>query len=89
MSETESELAPTTIDELHQSAVYLPGFRQIDELPRFYAHANAAILAITKDTWKLVINEATASSLPVIVSNRCGCAQELVKEGRNGFTFYL
>jgi len=34
MSETESELAPTTIDELHQSAVYLPGFRQIDELPQ-------------------------------------------------------
>lgn len=67
--------------------VYLPGFRQINELPRFYAHADAAILASTKDTWGLVINEAMASSLPVLVSNRCGSAPELVREGANGYTF--
>jgi len=67
--------------------VYLPGFRQINELPRFYAHADAAILASTKDTWGLVINEAMASSLPVLVSNRCGSAPELVREGVNGYTF--
>lgn len=67
--------------------VYLPGFRQINELPRFYAHADAAILASTKDTWGLVINEAMASSLPVLVSNRCGSAPELVCEGANGYTF--
>jgi len=67
--------------------VYLPGFRQISELPRFYAHADAVILASTKDTWGLVINEAMASSLPVLVSNRCGSAHELVREGINGYTF--
>jgi glycosyltransferase involved in cell wall biosynthesis len=33
----------------------------------------------------LVVNEAIASGLPVIVSNRCGCAPELVNG--NGFTF--
>jgi len=31
------------------------------------------------------VNEAIASGLPVIVSNRCGCAPELVNG--NGFTF--
>lgn len=67
--------------------LFLPGFRQINELPRFYAHADAVILASTKDTWGLVINEAMASSLPVLVSNRCGSAPELVKEGVNGHTF--
>ena len=67
--------------------VYLPGFRQISELPRFYAHADAVILASTKDTWGLVINEAMASSLPVLVSNHCGSAPELVREGINGYTF--
>jgi glycosyltransferase involved in cell wall biosynthesis len=28
-----------------------------------------------------------ASGLPVLVSNRCGCARDLVKDGMNGFTF--
>ena len=28
-----------------------------------------------------------ASGLPVLVSNRCGCAPDLVQEGVNGFTF--
>jgi glycosyltransferase involved in cell wall biosynthesis len=31
------------------------------------------------------VNEAIASGLPVIVSDRCGCAPELVRD--NGFTF--
>ena len=33
------------------------------------------------------MNEAMASGLPVLVSNRCGCAPDLVQEGVNGFTF--
>jgi glycosyltransferase involved in cell wall biosynthesis len=28
-----------------------------------------------------------AAGLPVIVSNRCGCAEDLVVEGYNGYTF--
>ena len=28
-----------------------------------------------------------ASGLPVLVSNRCGCARDLVQENINGFTF--
>jgi glycosyltransferase involved in cell wall biosynthesis len=35
----------------------------------------------------VVVNEAMAASLPVIVSNRCGCVPELVHHGDNGFTF--
>jgi glycosyltransferase involved in cell wall biosynthesis len=35
----------------------------------------------------LVVNEAMASGLPVLVSNRCGCASDLVQDGKNGFTF--
>jgi glycosyltransferase involved in cell wall biosynthesis len=67
--------------------VYLPGFRQIGELPRFYAHAGAFVHASTTEQWGLVVNEAMASGLPVLVSNLCGCAPELVVEGINGFTF--
>lgn len=66
--------------------VYLPGFRQIDELPAFYALANSFILPSTTEQWGLVVNEAMASGLPVLVSERCGCASDLVENGRNGFT---
>ena len=67
--------------------VHLVGFRQIDELPAFYALAGAFILPSTTEQWGLVVNEAMASGLPVLVSDRCGCASDLVEDGRNGFTF--
>ena len=65
--------------------VHLPGFKPYDELPVYYALANAFVHASTTEQWGLVVNEAIVSGLPVIVSNRCGCAPELVKG--NGFTF--
>jgi glycosyltransferase involved in cell wall biosynthesis len=65
--------------------VHLPGFKQYDELPVYYALANAFVHASTSEQWGLVVNEAIASGLPVIVSNRCGCVPELVNG--NGFTF--
>ena len=67
------------------SHVHLPGFNPYDELPVYYALANAFVHASTSEQWGLVVNEAIASGLPVIVSNRCGCAPELVNG--NGFTF--
>ena len=35
----------------------------------------------------LVVNEGMASGAPVLVSSRCGCAPDLVREDENGFTF--
>jgi glycosyltransferase involved in cell wall biosynthesis len=70
-----------------QDWVHLPGFKQYDELPVYYGLASAFVHASTTEQWGLVVNEAMASGLPVLVSNRCGCAQDLVREGVNGFTF--
>ena len=67
--------------------VHLPGFKQYPELPAYYGLASAFIHASTTEQWGLVVNEAMASDLPVLVSNRCGCAADLVKDGENGFTF--
>jgi len=76
------------ISDLHlEQHVIMPGFKQYEELPIHYGLANAFIHASTSEQWGLVVNEAMASGLPVIVSNRCGCAPELVEEGINGFTF--
>jgi glycosyltransferase involved in cell wall biosynthesis len=65
--------------------VHLPGFKPYDELPVYYALASAFVHASTTEQWGLVVNEAIASGLPVIVSDRCGCVPEVINS--NGFTF--
>jgi glycosyltransferase involved in cell wall biosynthesis len=67
--------------------VSLPGFVQYDLLPAYYGLARAFVHASLVEQWGLVVNEALAAGLPVLVSNRCGCVPELVSEGRNGFVF--
>jgi glycosyltransferase involved in cell wall biosynthesis len=65
----------------------LPGFVQYRDLPVYYALADVFVHASTTEQWGLVVNEAVATGLPIIVSNRCGCVPDLVSEGKNGFTF--
>ena len=70
-----------------ENCVHLPGFKQYDELPAYFGLAGAFIHASTTEQWGLVVNEAMASGLPVLVSHRCGCAENLVSPGVNGFQF--
>lgn len=70
-----------------ESSLAMPGFRQYDELPLYYGIAGAFVHASTTEQWGLVVNEAMASGLPVLVSERCGCVPDLVEDGRNGYTF--
>lgn len=67
--------------------VVFAGFRQLEELPAFYAGAGCFVHSSTTEQWGLVVNEAMATGLPVIISNRCGCAKDLVSHGENGFSF--
>jgi glycosyltransferase involved in cell wall biosynthesis len=69
------------------SQVHLLGFKQYNDLPIYYGLASAFIHSSTMEQWGLVVNEAMASGLPVVVSNRCGCVPDLVHNGRNGITF--
>ena len=62
-------------------------FIQQRDLIAIYRNAIALILASIKETWGLVINEAMACGLPVIVSSRCGATKTLVQNGVNGFVF--
>ena len=70
-------------------AVHRPGFLQIDGLPRWYAHAGAFVLPSLLEPWGLVGNEAAASGLPLIISERAGCAATLVPDppGTTGLRF--
>jgi len=76
------------VQDLNLSGVVFAGFRQVEELPIFYGLAQAFIMPSShSEQWGLVVNEAMASGLPVLVSKACGCARDLVQEGVNGFTF--
>jgi 1,2-diacylglycerol 3-alpha-glucosyltransferase len=54
------------------------GSAQQRELPAIYRRADALILPSLHETWGLVVLEAMACGLPAIVSDRCGCATDLV-----------
>ena len=68
-------------------SLLMPGFKRYPELPSWYQAASCFVLASTSEPWGLVVNEAMAAGLPVLVSHRCGCAMDLVQDGVNGFTF--
>jgi glycosyltransferase involved in cell wall biosynthesis len=76
-----------SLDSAAHGAVIFAGFRQVGELRDFYAGAGAFIHPALAEPWGLVINEAMASGLPVISSRNVGAAEELVREGVNGFLF--
>jgi len=65
---------------------FLP-FKSQSELKSIYSRAAYFVLASHGETWGLVVNEAMASGLPVLVSNQVGCASTLVQDGVNGYTF--
>jgi 1,2-diacylglycerol 3-alpha-glucosyltransferase len=66
-------------------AVRFMGFHQYDDLPAFYGLAGGFVHVSTVEQWGLVVNEAMAAGLPVIVSRACGCADDLVDQGKNGW----
>ncbi|MCZ8370918.1 MAG: glycosyltransferase family 4 protein [Porphyrobacter sp.] len=65
--------------------VHLMGFRPYDLLPSFYGLAEGFVHVSTAEQWGLVINEAAAAGLPLVVSAPCGASPELVHEGKNGW----
>jgi len=68
--------------------VTFTGFVNQSKICDMYAIADCIVLASNEDeTWGLVVNEAMACGIPAIVSNRCGCADDLIRNGVTGYTF--
>lgn len=68
--------------------VYFAGFKNQTELPLYYTCADIFVLpSDIGETWGLVVNEAMNFELPIIVSDMVGCAEDLVKNGENGFIY--
>lgn len=60
-------------------SVMFVGHKNQEELAKLYAESHTCILASTNEVWGLVVNEALASGLHVVVSDMCGVA-EFVRE---------
>jgi glycosyltransferase involved in cell wall biosynthesis len=66
-------------------SVRMLGFLQREELASVYALADALVFPTHSDTWGLVVNEAMACGLPILISEVAGCAADLVENEWNGF----
>ena len=66
--------------------VSMAGFLNQTEISRAYASADIFVLASrAHETWGLVVNEAMNFGLPIILSDKVGCAPDLLRDTRNGF----
>jgi glycosyltransferase involved in cell wall biosynthesis len=56
-----------------------------EALARRYAAADVFALLSQHEPWGVVVNEAAASGLPLVLSDRVGAAYDLLDDGENGF----
>jgi glycosyltransferase involved in cell wall biosynthesis/GT2 family glycosyltransferase len=55
------------------------------ELAQLYVDADVFALLSRHEPWGVAVNEAAASGLPLVLSDRVGAASDLLAPGRNGF----
>jgi glycosyltransferase involved in cell wall biosynthesis len=60
------------------------GFINQSLLPKFYVAADLLVLPSESESWGLVVNEAFACGLPAIVSDRVGCAPDMICHNLTG-----
>jgi glycosyltransferase involved in cell wall biosynthesis len=68
-----------------KESVTIKDFLQPEELVSEYADADVFTLASRSDTYGVVVHEAAASGLPLVISRHAGASSTLVRHGENGF----
>ncbi|MFO1352899.1 MAG: glycosyltransferase family 4 protein [Gammaproteobacteria bacterium] len=72
----------------HGLPVGFAGFLNQSEIAQAYVAADCLVLPSDYgETWGLVVNEAMACGIPALVSDRVGCALDLIEEGKTGAVF--
>jgi glycosyltransferase involved in cell wall biosynthesis len=56
-----------------------------EQLAQRYVDADVFALLSRQETWGVVVNEAAASGLPLVLSDRVGAAYDLLRDGENGY----
>jgi len=66
------------------------GFLNQTEISQAYVAADCLVLPSDYgETWGLVVNEALASGLPSVVSDACGCSEDLISTINSHFCFNM
>ena len=66
------------------------GFRNQSELPSIYRAADVLVVpSSAEETWGLVVNEAQACGVPVLLSDEVGCANDLVRDSSTGRVYSM
>lgn len=68
-----------------EDRVHFVGFLNKEDLKQYYLAADLMCLPTREDVWGLVVLEALACGLPVISTNKCNAAIELIKNSVNGY----
>lgn len=64
--------------------VSFAGFQQIEDLPALYAAADYFVLPSRREPWGVVVNEAMACGLPVVLSDQVGAHADLLDPYQDG-----
>jgi glycosyltransferase involved in cell wall biosynthesis len=64
---------------------YFLGNVDFRKIPSLLPAGDAFVFPTLHDGWGMAISEAMASGLPIISTNTCGAAYDLVQEGENGY----
>ncbi len=73
--------------ELQLEEVHFRGYLGEDEVARLLGSTLALILPSIEEQHGLVVNEALAMGVPVLLSDNCGARDLLVRSGVNGYVF--
>ncbi len=78
--------------DLEKDLPGVPGVRNLGmkssaEIAEIMLQSGCFVIPSQVDHWPLVIHEAASAGLPVLASNMCGSAVELVQPGFNGYVF--
>ncbi len=63
------------------------GAVQYEDLPELYGQAGIFVMPTLADTWGVVVNEALASAVPVMGSLCSQAVEEMIEDGKTGWTF--
>ncbi|MDE6534781.1 MAG: glycosyltransferase family 4 protein [Muribaculaceae bacterium] len=75
------------LKEIAGPNVHFLGAINNEDLPSIYRGHDAFVLPSTSEPWGLVVDEALNNGIPVAVTERAGCVDDWVKDGKFGITF--